>query len=81
MQASLVVEGLTPHQKMLRLASKQTGAAAYFNLKPSRVKDQTYTITITSNSIDKQVGSQVRHSMLQHCIAFYAKMCNSAVSA
>lgn len=70
MQASLVVQGLNPHQRMLRLASKLTGAAAYFSLKPSRVKDETYTVTITSNSIDKQIGSQVRASTLckaRHC--------------
>lgn len=60
MQASLVVHGMNPHQRMLRLASKLTGASAYFNLKASRVKDQTYTISITSNSVDKQIGNQVR---------------------
>ena len=59
MQASLKVEGVNPHQKMLRLASKQSGTAAYFNLKPSKVKDQTYTASITSTNVDKQIGNQV----------------------
>ena len=50
---------LVPQQRMLRFTSLTTKAAAYFNLKPSKLKEQTYTITVTSSAVDKQAGSQV----------------------
>jgi len=48
-----------PQQRMLRFISHKTKTAAYFNLKPSKVREQTYTITVTPNTVEKQIGSQV----------------------
>ncbi len=48
-----------PQQRMLRFMSHKTKTAAYFNLKPSKVREQTYTITVTPNTVEKQIGSQV----------------------
>ena len=51
---------VVPQQRMLRLTSlANKAAAAYFNLKPSKLKDNTYTISLTSASLQKQAGSQV----------------------
>lgn len=59
MSASHSGSSFVPQQRMLRLTSRKSKAAAYFNLKPSKVRDQTYTITVTPSTIDKQIGSQV----------------------
>ena len=65
-----MVAGDAPQQRMLRLASRASKASAYFNLKASRVKDSTYTVTITSSSLQKQVGSQVScHFPFCHCMS------------
>ena len=59
MSASHSGSSFVPQQRMLRLTCHKSKAAAYINLKPSKVRDQTYTITVTPNTIDKQIGSQV----------------------
>ena len=62
MSASHSGSSFVPQQRMLRFMSHKTKTAAYFNLKPSKVKEQTYTITITPNTVEKQIGSQVNPS-------------------
>lgn len=53
-------KSVVPEQRMLHLTSlANKGATAYFNLKPSKLKDNTYTLTLTSASLHKQAGSQV----------------------
>lgn len=59
MCASHSGSSFVPQQRMLRFTSHKTKAAAYFNLKPSKLKEHTYTMTVTPNTIDKQIGSQV----------------------
>ena len=59
MSASHSGSSFVPQQRMLRLTSQKSKSAAYFNLKPSKVKEQSYTITVTPNAIDKQIGGQV----------------------
>ena len=59
MSASHSGSSFVPQQRMLRLTSQKSKLAAYFNLKPSKVKEQSYTITVTPNAIDKQIGGQV----------------------
>ena len=72
-QVSLVMsakhggKSVVPQQRMLRFTSLRTKAAAYFNLKPSKLKDHTYTITVTSSSVEKQTGGQVRSGMHALC--------------
>ncbi|KAL3162543.1 proteasome regulatory particle base subunit [Trebouxia sp. C0010 RCD-2024] len=52
-------KSVVPQQRMLRLTSlSNKAAAAYFNLKPSKLKDNTYSVSITSTSLHKQAGSQ-----------------------
>lgn len=58
MSASHSGSSFVPQQRMLRLTSQKSKSAAYFNLKPSKVKEQSYTITVTPNAIDKQIGGQ-----------------------
>lgn len=71
-------KSVVPQQRMLRLTSlSNKAAAAYFNLKPSKLKDNTYSVSITSTSLHKQAGSQVTvvsaqlYCLLSHttCIA------------
>lgn len=51
---------VVPQQRMLCFTSvANKAAAAYFNLKPSKVQDNSYTITLTPNNLQKQTGSQV----------------------
>lgn len=59
-------KSVVPQQRMLRLTSlANKAAAAYFNLKPSKLKDNTYTVSLTSTSLHKQAGSQVNQ---QYCL-------------
>ena len=51
---------VVPQQRMLRFTSvANKAAAAYFNLKPSKAQDNSYTITLTPTNLQKQTGSQV----------------------
>lgn len=52
---------VVPQQRMLRFTNvTNKAAAAYFNLKPSKVQDNSYTITLTPTNLQKHTGSQVR---------------------
>lgn len=51
---------VVPQQRMLRFTSVANKvAAAYFNLKPSKAQDNSYTITLTPTNLQKQTSSQV----------------------
>ncbi len=64
MSASHSGSSFVPQQRMLRFMSHKTKTAAYFSLKPSKVREQTYTITITPNTVEKHIGSQVNSDCL-----------------
>lgn len=65
---------VVPQQRMLRFTSlANKAAAAYFNLKPSKVQDNTYTITLTPTNLQKQAGSQV--SLWSCLIALFTARC------
>ena len=59
---------VVPQQRMLRLMSlTNRAAAAYFNLKPSKVEGNTYTLTLTPTNLQKQAGSQVTTLVVPDC--------------
>ena len=74
LQVSLVMSAkhsgrsVVPQQRMLRMTSvANRAAAAYFNLKPSKLQDNAYTLTLTPTNIQKQAGSQVTAALLTMC--------------
>ena len=83
-QVSLVMSAehsgrsVVPQQRMLRFSRAAGKAAAYFNLKPSKLKEQTYTITVTSSSLEKQTGGQVSSD---GCMGFAGLLQHTSASA